>query len=140
MKISHGLSILGLAVAGCSSGPEVRPTPPGAVRYTVTFTPTWTAASHPLEYPKAGLLTGPHFSGLIGAAHKTDWKLFKEGMQPTAGLEKLSEEGKHAPLDDEIRAAMNSGNTTSLFETGPIKDFSRTAQAEVFADDAHPVV
>jgi hypothetical protein len=140
MKFSHAVSILGLAVAGCSSGPEARPTTPGAVRYAVTFTPTWTAQSHPMEYPKAGLLTGPHFSGLIGAAHRADYKLIKEGMAPSAGLEKLSEEGKHSPLDEEIRAAMQAGRTTSLFETGPIKDFSQPAKADVTVDEAHPMV
>ena len=72
----------------------------------VTLTPMWTAKSHPLEYPKAGLLTGPHFSGLIGATHGAGYPLFTVGKAPTPGIERLSEMGKHDPLDAEIKAAM----------------------------------
>ena len=66
----------------------------------------WTAQTHPLEYPKAGILTGPHFSGVIGASHGRDFTLFADGRMPSPGLERLSEEGKHAPLDAEIMAAV----------------------------------
>ena len=48
----------------------------GGVAYEVTFTPTWTAASHPLDYPAAGLVSGPHFSGVIGASHAASYDLF----------------------------------------------------------------
>lgn len=141
MKLVHGFSILGATLAvGCSSAPEVRREVPGGVRYSVTFTPAWTAASHPLEYPMAGLLTGPHFSGVIGATHGGDFSIFKEGGLPSAGLEKLSEQGKHSPLDDEIRMAIQSGRAGELFETDAIKDFSKSATANVTVDDKNPMV
>jgi hypothetical protein len=96
-----------LAAAGCktmSSTPE----PVGeAAQYQIVFTGTWTARTHPLEYPKAGAFSGPHFSGLIGATHRPGYALFKEGTPPSPGLERLSEEGKHSPLDQEIRAAID---------------------------------
>ena len=41
--------------------------------YTVVFKSTWTAATHPFEYPAVGVLSGPHFSGLIGATPSPDW-------------------------------------------------------------------
>ena len=141
MMMKHGLSILGATLAvGCSTAPEARHDMPGGVRYQVTFTPTWTAASHPLEYPKAGVLTGPHFSGVIGATHGSDWTLFKEGNLPSKGLEKLSEEGKHSPLDDEIRMAVRSGRAGEIFETDAIKDFSKPVTANVTVDDKNPMV
>jgi hypothetical protein len=71
--------------------------------YEVTVTGLWTAERFPLEYPKAGLLTGPHFSGVIGASHNGQYALFADGRAPTAGLERLSEEGRHSPLDQEIK-------------------------------------
>lgn len=110
------------------------------VEYTVTFTRTWTEKTHPFEYPEAGLLTGPHFSGLIGAGHAEGYSLYKEGMPPTPGLERLSEEGKHSPLDEEIKAAINAGRAGALFETGPIRDASKTETTTVRITDKHPMV
>ena len=60
-----------LAIAGCASSEPMAAKPSGSsADYVVTFTGTWTEKTHPLEYPKAGLVTGPHFSGLIGATHR----------------------------------------------------------------------
>jgi len=108
--------------------------------YTVTFTRTWTEKTHPLEYPPAGLVGGPHFSGLIGASHADGYAIFKEGTTPTPGLEKLSEEGKHSPLDNEIRAAIKAGKAGTLFETGPIRDAAKTETTKVRVTDKFPMV
>lgn len=108
--------------------------------YEVTFTPGWTAKTHPLEYPKAGLLTGPHFSGIIGATHGTGYEVFKVGRAPTPGLERLSEMGKHDPLDEEIKAAIAKGSAGVLFETDAIKDFSKPAKFTVTVTDKYPMV
>lgn len=110
------------------------------VVYSVTFTRTWTEKTHPLEYPKAGLLTGPHFSGLIGATHADGYVLFKEGTPPTPGLERLSEEGKHNPLDEEIKAAIQAGKAGALFETGPIRDASKSETTTVHVTAKFPMV
>ena len=108
--------------------------------YEVTVTGLWTAERFPLEYPKAGVLTGPHFSGVIGASHNGQYALFAPGQQPSAGLERLSEEGKHAPLDKEIRDAIAAGRAGALFETDPIKDFSRSVKGTVQVTMANPQV
>lgn len=108
--------------------------------YTVTFKRAWTEKTHPFEYPPAGLVSGPHFSGLIGASHGDGYAIFKEGTPPTPGLEKLSEEGKHSPLDKEIMAAIKAGKAGALFETGPIKDASKTETTKVRVTDKFPMV
>lgn len=108
--------------------------------YDVTYTPAWTAKSHPLDYPKAGLLTGPHFSGIIGATHGAGYDIFKVGRAPTPGLERLSEMGKHDPLDAEIKAAIAKGSAGALFETDALKDFSKTAKFTVTVDSKYPMV
>jgi hypothetical protein len=141
--IAISLAAMGALVAACQSkAPE--PTPAPAVRegaeYAVTLTGSWTAATHPLEYPEAGALTGPHFSGLIGASHGADYAIFKEGTPPTPGLERLSEEGKHSPLDDEIKAAIAAGKAGMLFESDPIRDFSKSATTRVRVSDRFPMV
>ncbi len=108
--------------------------------YDFTVTGLWTADRFPLEYPEAGLLTGPHFSGVIGASHNDKYILFEEGSKPTPGLERLSEEGKHNPLDSEIKAAIAAGTAGALFETDPIRDFSKSVTGSVRVDAAHPMV
>lgn len=108
--------------------------------YEVTFAPMWTAQSHPLDYPKAGVLTGPHFSGIIGATHGTGYQLFATGKAPTMGIERLSEMGKHDPLDAEIQAAIAKGTAGVLFETDGIKDLTKPVKFTVTVDGKHPMV
>ncbi len=86
------------------------------------------------------MLTGPHFSGLIGATHGDGYAIFKEGTLPTPGLEKLSEEGKHSPLDQEIRDAITAGKAGALFETGPIRDASKTEMVTFTVSGQFPMV
>ena len=73
-----------------------------AVEYTLVYKNAWTAATHPIEYPEAGAISGPHYSGIVGATHNGSFSLFKQGAMPTPGLEMLSEMGKPSPLDEEI--------------------------------------
>jgi len=112
----------------------------GPATYKVEFTPLWTKASFPVEYPDTSLIHKPHFSGLIGTGHNAGYHLFAIGQPPTPGLERLSEQGKHDPLDAEIKAAVEAGNALALAESDPLKDFSQTATTEVAVDDAHPMV
>jgi hypothetical protein len=113
---------------------------PSQVTYKVEFTPTWTKANFPFEYPDTSLIHKPHFSGWIGTAHNDAYDLFKEGAMPTPGLEALSEGGKHSPLDEEIRAAIAAGNALMLSESEPLKDLSKSATFNITVDDAHPMV
>jgi hypothetical protein len=112
-------------------------------RYLVTFSSRWTEKDHPLEYPgpKFAGLSVAHFSPIIGASHQAGYALFAEGSAPSAGLESLSETGKHAPLDAEINAAMASGTVLALVESAePLKDHGKTLTAEVAVDATHPQV
>ena len=117
-----------------------KPAMPETAQYSVTFTRLWTDKTHPFEYPEAGVLTGPHFSGLIGASHGDGYSIFKEGTPPTPGLEKLSEEGKHSPLDQEIKDAITAGRAGALFETGPIRDASKTETVTFTISSQFPMV
>jgi len=114
-------------------------TMPAPVRYKVEFTPTWTKANFPVEYPDTSLLHKPHFSGWIGTGHSDGYAVFKQGGMPTAGLEALAEMGKHSPLDEEIKAAIAAGTALALSESEPLKDFSQKASFEISVDDAHPM-
>ena len=103
--------------------------------YTVTFDGTWSAATHPLDYPP-----GAHFSGLIGATHDDRYVLFRAGGTATAGLERLAEMGEHTPLDGEIRAAIAAGAAGTLIEARPIFGPPGSATATFTIDSGHPMV
>jgi len=137
---------LALSIAACGkeepkSGPARaapaarQPMPTAPVEYRVVFKSTWTARSHPFEYP-----SGAHFSGLIGASHNANYSIFAVGRRPTPGLERLSEEGKHSPLSDEINVAIEAGNAGAMFETGALKNFRDSLVATVQVDPKHPMV
>ena len=113
---------------------------PGAVMYEIQIKSHWTPNTFPYEYPKAGALTGPHFSGIIGASHEPGYTLFKEGMAPSPGLERLSEEGKHSPLDSEIQTAIKEGKALMLVESDPLRNFSKTAKTSVQVNEKYHLV
>jgi len=120
------LTALALAPAAASD------VEPGA-RYRVTFERTWSSQTHPAEFP---LLA--HFSPVIGVTHGQDYELFAKGVTATPGIEKLCEEGKHQPLDAEIRSAVESGRVGSLIETGdPLRSVPASAVADFDVDAGH---
>ena len=113
----------------------MRPAPAlaGTAHYTVTFDGTWSAATHPLEYPQ-----GAHFSGLVGATHNGEYAIFRERGIATPGLEALSERGAHNPLDDEIRAAIMAGKAGALFQGAAIFGPPGHATAQFQIDERFP--
>lgn len=139
------IALAALSVVACGKGKETpKPAPPAAPRpavpsgpaeYTLIFKSTWTARTHPYEYP-----SDAHFSGLIGASHNAHYSIFAIGRHPTPGLERLSEEGKHSPLSDEIQKAIDAGNALEKFETGSLKNFKDSLVTTVRVDPAHPLV
>jgi hypothetical protein len=141
-------SLMVLGFAGCSNDetPAVEDSSNmaavavGPAEYTVVVRSTWTRDNHPIEYPPASPNSGPHFSGVIGAAHNASYSIFAEGTPPTPGLERLSEQGKHDPLDAEINAATAAGTAGPLFSTGPLRDFADSLVGTVQVDPAHPMV
>lgn len=137
-----------LAAVACSKSPKTAqpPAPPAArpahpaapttpAEYTVIIKSTWTKANFPLDYP-----SDAHFSGMIGASHNSRYTIFAVGRRPTKGLERLSEEGKHSPLNDEINQAVEQGSALMEFESGGIKNWKDSMVATVRVDPAHPLV
>jgi len=125
---AFSIAILGLATAQAAA-------PPGA-RYQVTFERTWSSETHPKDFP---LLA--HFSPVIGVTHDARYSPMHAGGTATPGLERLCEEGKHQPLDAEIRSAIEAGTAGTLIETAdPIRDVPGQAVASFEIDPAHPTV
>ena len=69
-------------------------------RYQVTFERTWSAETHPKDFP---LLA--HFSPVIGQTHAPGQALFQDGGTPTPGLERLCEHlTEQVRLTERLRA------------------------------------
>jgi hypothetical protein len=125
-----GLFTLAGAPAGSAS------TAAAPVRYQVVFERTWSSETHPKDFP---LLA--HFSPVIGATHGAGYDPFRAGNTATPGVERLCEEGKHQPLDGEIRAAVAGGAAGALIETpDPLRSVPGKAVASFDIDAAHPMV
>jgi hypothetical protein len=121
-----------LAAASAASANAAMP----PVRYQVVFERTWSEETHPQDFP---LLA--HFSPVIGLTHDGRYEPFRAGATPSAGLEHLCEEGKHQPLDAEIRAAVAKGDAGALIETAePLRSVPGRATASFTVDAAHPMV
>src|SRR5262245_10923006 len=77
--------------SGCSSHRTplaVQATVDCVASYTVTFTSTWSASSHPVDFP-----ANAHFSGLIGATHDDRVRFWREGELASAGIQAMAELG-----------------------------------------------
>src|SRR3989442_143027 len=146
MRALFAIAGAALVAAACGKGSKSAPpaAPPAAARhavpagpaeYTVIVKSTWTKTTHPFEDP-----SDAHFSGMIGASHNAKDSIFAVGRRPTPGLERLSEEGKHSPLDTEIRTAIDQGNALVLFESGGLKNWKDSMVATVRVDPTHPLV
>jgi hypothetical protein len=122
-------SLLCAAAANASAAAE-------SVRYEVRFERSWSAETHPQDFP---LLA--HFSPVIGVTHNGAFEPFRAGTAATPGVERLCEEGKHQPLDAEIHAAISKGDAGALIETKePLRRVPGTAQTTFEIDTVHPMV
>jgi hypothetical protein len=119
--------LLGVVGAADAAGPAT---------YKLVFERSWSSETHPQDFP---LLA--HFSPVIGVTHGDGYDPFRAGATATAGIEKLCEEGKHQPLDGEIRAAIAQGSAGALIETpDPLRSVPGRAEASFAIDPAHPKV
>ena len=92
-SVASGVSTEVRATAG-----ELEPPPDSAV-YRVVFNATWSATTHPTNFPG-----GAHFSPLIGAVHNDAVRFWARGATASPGIERMAETGGTNSLSSEIRA------------------------------------
>lgn len=111
-----GMITLLVFVIGCSSDNGITEGGTAALAtYTVTFESTWSATSHPEDFPP-----NPHFSGLIGAGHNGTVTFWSEGELASPGIRNMAETGSKSPLTDEIAAAITAGTADRTLSGGGI--------------------
>jgi hypothetical protein len=138
------IAIVMLGGAGaCANAPDLAPTsaesvpaevPDATARYRVTFDATWSAETHPTDFPPT-----PHFSGLIGATHRDSQRFWDVGAPASEGIRLMAERGRKTPLDQEIEAAIAAGGAQYVL-SGTGADSPGRAELEFDISVDHPNV
>lgn len=121
--------------------PEPPPVPPPAppapdtARYRVVYEATWTAASHPVDYP-----SDAHFSPIVGGTHSASVQFWREGMIASPGIGIMAEFGRTSPLDQEIRSAISAGTAQHVLLGGGISGPPASVALEFEIGRDHPLV
>ncbi|NND71195.1 MAG: T9SS type A sorting domain-containing protein [Rhodothermales bacterium] len=81
--------------------------------YSVEFTSTWSATSHPDDFP-----ADAHYSPLKGVTHNGSVTFWDAGQLASPGVESMAETGSNTILDSEMTEAINAG-TAEFVVNGP---------------------
>lgn len=104
-------------------------------RYRVTFNATWSAETHPTNFP-----SGPHFSGLVGATHHGDVRLWQTGEIASDGIERMAETGGTSELLHEIEHLIEDGDAHGELSGGGLSTSPATVSLTFGAVSSHPFV
>lgn len=74
-----------------------------SVVYEVEFVSTWSAASHPTDFP-----SNAHFSPFVALSHLSNAQLFTIGLNASEGIKEMAETGATNELENEINLWLNS--------------------------------
>ena len=134
-SVAEGVSADVRAGAGEPPPPPPPPPPPAdSAAYRVVFNATWSAATHPNDYPR-----GPHFSPLIGAVHNDGVRFWASGETATPGIESMAETGATGTLTSEIRARIPD-NALSVINGPGIGSPGAATIPRVVVRRDHPLV
>lgn len=78
--------------------------------YDFVYTSTWNSADHG-ELPNS-----PHWSDLVGTTHNSDVTFWQIGLNATAGIKDVAEEGNNINFENEVNNAINKGDATRYLE------------------------
>lgn len=96
---------------------------------------TWSVETHPFEFPPS-----PTFSHLIGAIHKDDYALFKDGDTGSSRLELIAERARVSIFRIELEEADDRELIGTVFEGDEIEDIPGEATINFMATVDFPLV
>lgn len=103
--------------------------------YRVTFESTWSAATHPEDFPP-----NPHFSGLIGAAHDGTASLWTLGGLASPGIESMAETGSKTQLTNEVNGLIGEGKALAVLSGGGIGNSPGSVSLTFDVTEEYPLV
>ena len=107
----------------------------GDARYRVTFQATWSAETHPTNFP-----ANPHFSGLVGATHNENNRIWQRGKLASDGIELMAETGGKSQLLAEIDALIEAGTAHAALSGGGLSTSPASVSLEFEVVSSHPFV
>lgn len=105
------------------------------VEYEVRFVATWSAETHPADFP----FFNPHFSPLVGGTHHEGVSFWTPGGIASPGIESMAESGNRAPLRAEIQSAISAGSAESEI-LGPGAGSPDEVSTSLAISASHPLV
>jgi len=85
--------------------------------YRATFDATWTAETHPTNYP-----ANAHFSGLVGGTHDATASFWMDGVHASLGMKHMAEWGAQNTLLAEVQDAIDAGQAGVQIADAPLWD------------------
>lgn len=123
----RGLSALSAMVLTASACADV-------VQYRLTFDSTWSAASHPTNFP-----VNPHFSALVGGTHGGEVNFWQPGGIASPGIELMAETGGTVTMIGEVQAGIAAGTAYNVIVGGGIGNSPGATTKTFSASAAYPL-
>jgi Spondin_N len=103
--------------------------------YAVRFQATWSAVSHPVDFP-----SNAHFSPLVGGLHDGSVSFWQPGAAASEGIEQMAERGRTTPLDLEVGDAVATGGASQVLVGSGIGRSPGMTSLSFTASRDHPLV
>ena len=134
-SLAVAAAVLLSATCTMADTPDLAETVVGDARYRVTFQATWSAATHPTNFPG-----NPHFSGLVGATHDADTRIWQRDEPASDGIELMAETGGKSQLLAEIAALIEAGTAHAELSGGGLSTSPASVSLELDIVSSHPFV
>lgn len=105
------------------------------VQYRFTFVSTWSAATHPTNFP-----ANPHFSQPVGGTHNANVEFWRPGGIASPGIESMAETGGTATLISEVNTAVAAGTARAPFTSGSVSPSPGTSIKTFSTSTAFPLI
>jgi len=137
MRVINLAALFFVLLLGCSENENLitQPEPDTNARYKLTFNATWSAQTHPNDFPSSA-----HFSGLIGMTHNGNVMLFAKGEIASDGIKNMAETGSKNPLEAEIQNFISNGTGNTLISGGGINSSPGEVSLEFDITTSHSMV
>lgn len=105
-----------------------------SAQYRLTFNSTWSAATHPTNFP-----SNEHYSPLVGGTHHAGAAFWEPGALATPGMKQMAETGSPSTLASEVNAAISDGNAEFVLSGGALGSSPASIDMTFTITQSHPL-